>query len=502
MRIFTTLSLLATLTSPAAAARFETRRLAVDGDVISLAAADLDGDGKRDLVVAYRHGLVPTAKRFIGVFWNDGGNFSPRPNLVLPVDESICAYDVADVDGRRGDELITITHDGLSARGFAHRAAAAPVTLTREPTLFDRGDQNSLPRVAVVQALGGAGSHELVVPLLGAIQIYRSSSSGGGESFTPAARLEIDVRNQLDDERRANPRASLPAFNLTFAFPAVEIADTDGDGLRDVLVVDEDRVAVFRQKKGLAFDARPSERRNFEARTPAERQDSFSSATVHVADLDGDGVADLVVQKQVTHGITSAVTTHYIYLGRRGGGWDDKPNQVMRAEGLGGIGLELIDVTGDGHPDLVMPTVSMGVWQIIRVLTTKTLKVNLQVFAFDPAPAVRRFADKATAERELKFHVALSGEGDLPAFDLRGDYNGDKRRDLAFGDETAQIGFFVGEPGGHIAKDAAEHASVTAAATIEPIDLDGKGKDDLVLHYSNTKGHRSEVVVLVNRGPW
>jgi hypothetical protein len=494
MRLLLLLLFTAVASPLAHAARFETHKLAVDGDVISVATADLDGDGKRDLLVAYRHGLAPAAKRFFAVFWNGGGNFSAHPDLVLPVDESVCAFDVADIDGHAGSELLTVAHDGVSARSFAGRRAATPAALTHDTTLFVRGDKSSLPRLTLVHAIATPHSHELVVPMLGGLAIYRAEHG----VFVEAARLELELRNEIADERRANSRAAVPAFNVTVAFPAVEIGDTDGDGLRDLLLVDEDRVTVFRQKPGLAF-ARAGAERNFDVRTVAERKDSFSTAIVRVADLDGDGVVDLVLQKQVTHGVTSAVTTNYVYLGRRGGGWDDKPNQILRSEGLGGIGLELLDVTGDGRPDLIMPTVVMGVWQIIRVLTTKTLKVNLQVFPFG---ADRKFADKPSAERELRFHVALSGDGDLPAFDLRGDYNGDRRRDLAFGDEGDEIGFYLGQDGARLAKDAVDHANVNAAATVEPVDLDGKGKDDLVLYYPNTKGHRSEVAVLVNRGPW
>ena len=75
-------------------------------------------------------------------------------------------------------------------------------------------------------------------------------------------------------------------------------------------------------------------------------------------------------------------------------------------------------------------------------------------------------------------------------------------RDLAFGDDSDDLGVYLGQDGARMGKDAVEHVNVNAAATVEPVDLDGKGKDDLILHYPNTKGHRSEVIVLVNRGPW
>src|SRR5262249_6265517 len=129
-----------------------------------------------------------------------------------------------------------------------------------------------------------------------------------------------------------------------------------------------------------------------------------------------------------------------------------------------------------------------------------TLKVNFQVFPFQ---ADRRFADKPAASRELKFKVAFSGKRDLQAVEIRGDYNGDRRPDLAFGISEEELGIFPRVHGSGLAtKDRIERIATTACGELQPIDLDNKGKDDIVMHYPSTAGHHGDVVVLFNRGPW
>jgi hypothetical protein len=481
----------------AASGRFEVRRLKVDGDVLAVVPADLDGDRHADLLVAYQRGQAPHEERRFAVFWNRGGSFGERPDLALPAGEDTCAFDVAEVDDAPGAELLTVGRGGVSAIGFRGRAAGAPRALTSDPTLFYKPHPGALPRMRIVQDLSGPHGRELLVPLLGALGIYRRASGG----YASAARVELDMTSEISEGfRPGRDLRVLEGFTASFAFPAVHVADTDGDGLFDLVLADDDRVTVFRQRPGLSFDRRPSFRREFGTRDASERKESFSSAGVSVVDLDGDRLADLIVRKQVSHGISSAFTTSYVYLGRRGGAYPQEADQVIKSEGAGGSEVELIDLTGDQRPDLVVPSVSVGVWQIIRILTTRTLKVNFQVFPFQ---ADRRFSDKPAAGRELSFKVAFSGKRDLQAVEIRGDYNGDRRPDLAFGVSEDELAIYPGVSGsGLVVKDPIEKIAIHACGELEPIDLDGKGKDDIVMHYPSTAGHRSEIVVLFNKGPW
>jgi hypothetical protein len=491
------------LAGPAQAARFEAAKLAVEGDVLTVVPGDLDGDSHDDLLVAYKTGIAPREKRFFAVFWNGGRRFAARPDLVLPADENtgqgqICAFDLADVDGQPGVELLLLTPRGVSARSLRGRAAAAPRPLVTEPTYWLQASRGELPRVALAHQLDDRGPPALLVPGLGLLHVYRHS----GEGYASVARLSVAVEakgRNYGRERRL--RGVVSAQNTQYTFPALAIADTDGDGRKDLVASQEDRMDIYRQRPDGGFAEQPSLRRDFAVRTAAELTETNSSAALTVTDVDGDGLGDVVARKQIARGITSAATTSFVYFGRRGGVYPDRADQVIRNEGASGTEVELFDVTGDGRTDLVVPSVNIGVLAIIRVLTTKTLKVNFQVFPFDAK--ARRFAEQPAAERELKFKVSLSGEAGAQAADMRGDYNGDRRPDLAFGTDENELSIFLGSAAqGLFEEDAHEEIQVPAFGQLESVDLDRQGKSDMVLHYPRTRGHKREVVVLFNRGPW
>src|SRR4051812_28834114 len=232
--------LLVAATAPAAApSRFEIRRLGVDGEVLAVVPADLDGDRHADLLVAYKKGRRPGEQRFFGVFWNRGGNFGDHPDLVFPADAETVVFDVADIDDHAGAELLVVSRSGVAAISFRARAAGAARALTTDATLFYRPEPGALPRLRLVHDLSGKGSHELLVPMLGALGVYKRS----GDGFVSAARLDLDMTSDVATGFRPSRAATvLGGFNATFAFPSVHVADTDGDAIPDLLFASDDRV--------------------------------------------------------------------------------------------------------------------------------------------------------------------------------------------------------------------------------------------------------------------
>ena len=495
--------LLAASVAWADAAKFDVKRLMVLGDVVAVTTADLDGDGKPDIVVGYTSGTGPQTKRFLAIFWNKDGAFGTAPDVALGLDDvEAFGFDLADVDGQPGDELLLVTPHGVLFRSFHGRLPSAPVSLVQQATAFTRPAPGALPRLRIVQDVSAPGSRELLVAGPTTLAVYKSQGAG---HYVRAAELALDVQagwNAADQLRRLDRARSklVPYFRLSFAFPSLYIADVDGDGLLDVVATLEDRVAIYRQLPGFTFATAPSFRRDFAIRTPEELKEAGTQASITVSDVDGDGIADLVVRKLVARGLASVTTTTYVFFGRKGGEYADAPDQILEGEGATGTDVELFDVTGDGHPDLVVPSVNIGIFAIVKILLNRTLSINFQVFPFEPAK--RRFADKPAAERELSFTLNFSGVADVQAIDMFGDYNGDKRVDLAFGTGDDELSIFLGGQGTLFADSASARIPVRAVGRLESVDLDGKGRSDMLLYYPATKGHRGEVMLLRNVGPW
>jgi hypothetical protein len=351
--------------------------------------------------------------------------------------------------------------------------------------------------VQVLEDIYSATSKDLVIPGLGVIAVYRHA----GGQYVPTGHFPIALDSSLRERGFGGHPVGMPAVTMRYYYPAIMVADADGDGRRDILVALEDRLAVFRQGEDGSFGPKPALERNFAIRTAEELKERSNSASISASDIDGDGVADLIVRKQVEHGIASALATTNVFFGHKGGGYSEKPDQVMKNQGVSGSEVELIDLTGDGHPDLVVPSVNIGLFAIIRYLTTSSVAVSFQVFSFEPEH--RRFSEKPTAQRSLKFHVSLGGEADTQVIDERGDYNGDRRPDLVFGTGENELSIFPGLPGNELfANDPVETIAVRAYGEALSVDLDHKGKCDIVLYHPSTKEHRGEISVLLNHGTW
>ncbi len=487
------MTLLAPLLLAAAAAangqpRFRVQTLQVEGEVASVVAGDFDGDGRKDLLAVYVTGLPPYQRRSFAIFWNRSGVFAPRPDLTLAVDEAeACAFDVGKL-GNAADELLLITPRGVITKSFARRVPAAPRLLVEQPTFFHQPILGQLPRIHVLADVAGPESHDLLVPTLGSLAIFRRV----GERYDKVAELEIDM------EVGGGPRKN-QGVEVRYGFPELRVSDTDGDGLRDVIAAQEDRIAIYRQGPGFTFLPQPQFSRDFAVRTPDDHRARGTSASVLLADVDGDGIADALVRKQVFEGVTSARSTSYLFLGRKDG-FAKEPAQVLESEGVTLLQTQLVDVNGDGRPDLVVPYTSFGVFALIRMLTAKTVKVTFQIFPFEPR--ARRFALEPASERGLVFRIPLAGDSDLQAVSLAADVTGDGRPDLVFAPSEDELDIFPALGNGEFAASPAEVVEVRAAGALDAVDLDGKGRSDLILHYPQTRGHRGEIVVLTNSGGW
>ena len=446
------------IAAAAAAPRFHVQSLAVEGEVASVVATDLDGDGRKDLLAVYRTGNPPYQKRSFAIFWNRGGVFAPRPDLTLAVDEAeACAFDVGPASGGRADDLLLVTPRGVSAKSFPGRVGATPRKLVEHPTFFHQPINGELPRVAErVEADVHVRCRLVTVdePVVQAAQL----------PFRQAVRQHVHrVRLRAPVRGRGRLRGQAPQSQRLAQFP------------------------------------QPDFSRDFSVRTPADHRERGTSATTLVSDLDGDGFVDLIVRKQVFEGVTSARSTSYVFLGRKDG-FSKEPAEILESEGVSLFQTQLVDLDGDGRPDLVVPYTSFGVFALIRMLTAKTAKVDFQIYPFDRKS--RKFAVEPVSERELKFRIPLAGDTDLQAVSLTADVTGDGKPDLIFGSSEDQLDIYPALGGGEFASNPAETVEVRAAGVMEAVDLDGKGRSDLVLHYPKTRGHRGEIVVLTNRGGW
>lgn len=305
---------------------------------------DIDGDGWGDLIVP-TSGYAGNVRVFFG-----GPEFAPTRDtdagLVL-TGEELFGADAAtgDLNDDGTDDLVVMAEDvpGIRAGGVFVFFGGPTLRGTRtaaqaDVTIADAGTETDVDlnrRLAIADVIGDA-AEDLIVgrerfdTARGAVFVFT-----GGGSFAPTSVASASLR--LDGI------ADGDAFGHQ-----VGAADLSGDGRADLIVAPEsiDVVSVFLGGAGLASATTASPDGQFTL--PGAFSISFAAS-----DVTGDGVADLTAASPVLN-----ENTVYVFPGggALSGTSTSAPFKIAGAPAAGfGIGLVAGDLDGDGVAEIVVP---------------------------------------------------------------------------------------------------------------------------------------------------
>ena len=345
-----------------------------------IAFADMDGDGKPDMVVA--NGFTKT----ISIFKNNTTIPGPisAATFLAPVTFStgaIPVYKIAigDLDGdgqldvaagaSSGNQIIVLRNNTIAA-GTLSLVALAPMTAANNPYSVAIGDADGDGKPDLVCANDGGNN----------FTAYRSTSTPGTISFT--AGTNFVTAAQTDD---------------------IVMRDIDGDGKRDIIVVNaaasSNNMMVFRNSAVIA--AGPFAAGSFVLTSTYPFPALSAPECLLVGDVDGDGKVDVVVgNKQSPSKISvyhNTSTPGTVTLGL-----------CTTQNGLNIESMAFGDLDGDGKPDIV---------------ATNLADTSISVFHNTSTSGVCSFASQC---------VFKTGSTSVsPAFVAVGDVDNDGQSDVA-----------------------------------------------------------------------
>jgi FG-GAP-like repeat len=480
------------------APQFGTERLQVPGRLLSVHAEDLDGDGRRDIIAPFVVGAPPSTQRKIAIFLDHGDKrgFAAAPDHVLAAPAAASFIDVADVDGDARAEILF-----GDARGIGYFAPGPDGWSETRRLVAIEGlallpDEEDLPWIDVARDWNGDGRAEILLPTVDRIAVI-TRSAGGDTGWARTGELRLTPRARyLVRSDAYEPRASNYSVRVAVTVPELHLADWDGDGRRDLVAVLDDTVTVFKgQAEGL-FGAAAAAKIHLGARTEAEAARGNAALQTSVVDLDGDGVADLVVNK-VVGGLGTMHAQIGFYYGKRGGGYG-RPALVLSREGYAGA-LLFGDLDGDKRPEMVMCHTTFGFGEAVQVVLRRRLFVS---FGVHKNLGSKGFSAKPEIDLPIDFAVewANGAELDGPFPSLEGDFNGDGRVDLVGPKGDGAIGVWLS--GGRALVDEYPKAIVHVPLSHhwKVLDLDGDKRADVILFYRFRADRQGQILVLRNTG--
>lgn len=438
------------------------------GRTVAAEIADVDGDGRGDLLHVEYEGLPPEESRLVRVHLQRAdGSLAPEPDWTWPVPPGSAAYDVADVDERAGKELVFLVREGLAILSPL-TGAVRMLRVPGAPTAAVAADERGLDPLPLLRT-APTGERWWVVPLLGQTAL-----------LTPAG----EALGLLDTGLRANyflrgaegPPIGEADIQLFVDTPHIELADADGDGRSDVLAATRHELRVFLQRPDGRLPSRPD--RALALRRISELDHVRGAGTVSVSsgDLDGDGRVDLVITS-MSGGITSSHTRVTVHL-NRGGSWDlGAPDQSF--ETSGGLSFNsLQDLDGDGRPELVQVLLHMSVLEMVEFFLQRAYDLELTLSAV---------GSDGTFETKRASHLAFDVPWNLESFRPRGflpildlDLNGDGRRDLLRSGGGESLEIHLAKRGGGLSRRPLRQ-KLDTRGRLRTGDLEGDGLPDLVL---------------------
>lgn len=485
--------------------------LELPGAPAAVISADVDGDGRRDLVVVVAYNqwdeiaitesstmdnvqglvdvmtIVPAVidRREARVYRAlPAGGYAPPLALALPL--SVLSLEA----GPPGAPVVALTDEGASVLRIDSQGAPGAPRL--EPWIADppvmAGTGNFLGDLGLMKDVNGDRLPDLILPARGGLAVYLARPEGKGLARNAASRLPVPGE------------AFRSADDLEHRYPLPQVQDVTGDGRPDLIF--RDPVKRWRS----VWVARNTGQGRFQAAAEIAlgTGDPKAPNPVWMGDLEGDGRAEVVFRQSLDDpkrgGIRkemAKVREPHGRLSFRRLSKDLAPEKAAyRTFDITGWGLEGIetedteielpggfqDINGDGRPDLVTVTMDLGMTKLLGSLATKRLNVGLDFHVW--------CQEKGGGFRAVK-GLDLSGTFRLDLNNLRvsqlslfsGDYDGDGRADFVQIGRGKRVTIHRGRPdcsfpaNPDMAFDLREEPRDLSLVRIR--DLDGDGRSDL-----------------------
>ncbi|MBN2056424.1 VCBS repeat-containing protein [bacterium] len=458
------------------------RDVRIAGCIHDLRIMQLDEDPWLDLVVL---STIPGGSVVLQWLPGGAGGFSADSTLAVDLGPA-AGVALADYTGDGRPEILRWTDAGIDARTLPSQTSQSRTLNLLLPA------ERSVEETMRWRRVGPPRFLDLFMPLDDSTSLFMAPRRDGFDLWAARAGKVLLYRRlafQAIMTARLDGSGALPATSYVERRPSAWQLDLDGDGDLDILGADQDRLITYVNSGG--FQSAPDRITLLSAALDPTTTELLDQR-MFCLDLNADGMPDLV-RSSFGYAVHGAVSSREIHRGRAGGVFTGAPDLRHVLPGLN-IVESFLDADGDGSMEMLASRVPLSADGITDSLARGLVPYFIELYKLGGEGYERRPTDVLPA---VMTYPQLGPP--RPAAVAVGDFNGDRRPDLAVpaGDEC-RIYWNRGEK--LFKKGECARVPMTSSRLFMSRDLDGDGRTDLVgVHWPSDD--ISVIQVLISRFP-
>ncbi|MCG8604233.1 FG-GAP-like repeat-containing protein [bacterium] len=476
---------------------FEINDLTFVGNLTSYHAEDINKDGLTDLLLSLtRSSSWGVKQRWLSLYLQEPEGFSRTPTQSFKVSSQVILFDIGDVAGNTTNELVYFGGRGLYYYTFGENGFnLEPKELFEAESLFMLADTRSITHWNFVADLNGDDMEEILIPNIHQTEVhYRNKSNGhwlkteiglGAESLVSGA-----YHKRYSVGKQAESR---------YTTPYIAMEDFDADSRKDLIGVYRDSIVVLTQNdRGLFSD-------ELRQKIPSRFGEIWRGQKIHrtrigdksertflkrVKDLNDDGLLDVLsIRVSTKESIMSPKHEIRVHFGTRDTVnsqtrfvLSPEPDQIIKPGGVQLI-FDILDLNGDGRSDLVAPIVKVGLRNIVRMLLTRSVQIEGEVYLMGESG---RYPEKPSRSVKMVVNFSFRGGTTSPVYELA-DFNGDGLIDVMTSIEEKRLVIFWGDRSHTFESHVGAKFPVLLPQNgelIQAVDLNSDTKSDLIVTYN------------------
>ncbi len=433
--------------------------LAPGAPVWDVAAADLTGDDRAEILALCSSTEEASPQKYLAVFVADAaGHYPKTPSNVLPLEPSSGALFLAEADGKPPVELIVTSAQDIEI--LAYRAGEfAPLTAQRFDSLLPGNLNRPVFLEDIAMDFDDNGADAWLIPVASGFEVRDLDGKIGAVS--------CDVESDISGAK---------SITVSHHFPARELVEQPGWPRKGLAFVTGDAV-------DFAYGEDWSSHNRF--KIPAQREEKGDRKAL-LSDLNSDGLPDLIVTE--TKGNVSVRVLTEIYMAQPSLTYSEQPSAVFTAKGVI-TSPWITDVDSDGRRDLVFLKFPFGLRNFVNYFLRN--KVTIQIEAY-------MCGDEGLSP-EPQFHESLTLNAPEDRRNIAytsGDFNGDGWLDTAFADAAGCLVVHTGSPKKLVSDRPWQAIQVPAYGLARPYHLNDNANEDIVIIHPDTEEEKAVHVLL------